>query len=82
MKRLILAINLFLTRLSFSRKFRTIRCEMLKTNSRTERSANSRMSFPALREALLADRKNNKGDMRTGKTSSNAMEKILDSGIQ
>ena len=33
--------------------------------------------FPALREALLADRQN-KVDVRTGKSPRNAMEKILD----
>ena len=34
--------------------------------------------FPALREALLADRQN-KEDVRTGKTPRNAMEKIIES---
>lgn len=33
--------------------------------------------FPALREALLADRQN-KVDVRTGKSPRNAMEKILE----
>ena len=33
--------------------------------------------FPALREALLADRQN-KEDVRTGKTPRNAMEKIIE----
>lgn len=33
--------------------------------------------FPALREALIADRQN-KVDVRTGKTPRNAMEKTLD----
>ena len=37
--------------------------------------------FPELREALLADRQN-KVDVRTGKTPRNAMEKILDFGAQ
>jgi hypothetical protein len=37
--------------------------------------------FPALREALLVDRQN-KVDVRRGKTPRNAMEKILDFGAQ